>query len=91
MYTKQALHELGVMTDLTRSQKQKLDDDGFFIVEGMLSRDDCTSMSREFEKIYASERDKGGHEVHVEPGARRVSTFSTRRRRTTNASSLGPC
>ena len=37
MYTKQALHELGVATDLTTSQKQKLDDDGFFIVEGMLS------------------------------------------------------
>ena len=75
MYTKQALHELGVATDLTGSQKQKLDDDGFFIVEGMLSRDDCTSMSREFEKIYASERDKGGHEVHVEPGVRRVSNI----------------
>jgi hypothetical protein len=90
MYTKQALYELGVATDLTGSQKQKLDDDGFFIVEGMLSRDDCTSMSKEFEDIYASESDKGGHEVHVEPGARRVSNIFNKTQAYDKCLELGP-
>jgi hypothetical protein len=89
MYTKQALHELGVATDLTGSQKQKLDDDGFFIVEGMLSRDDCTSMSKEFENIHASERHKAAMRCMSNPARGACPTFSTRRRRTTNASSLG--
>jgi ectoine hydroxylase-related dioxygenase (phytanoyl-CoA dioxygenase family) len=32
-------------------------------------------MRDEFERIHASENDKGGHEVHVEPGARRISNI----------------
>jgi hypothetical protein len=90
MYTKQALHELGVATDLTASQKQKLDDDGFFIVEGVLSREDCKAMSKEFEDIHSSERDKGGHEVHVEPGARRVSNIFNKTQAYDKCLELGP-
>ena len=32
-------------------------------------------MRAEFERIHAAERDQGGHEVHVEPGARRISNI----------------
>ena len=76
MYTKQALRELGVTPDtLTRDQKQQLEDLGFFIVEDVLSKDALRSMRSEFERIHAQEAGQGGHEVHVEPGARRVSNI----------------
>jgi ectoine hydroxylase-related dioxygenase (phytanoyl-CoA dioxygenase family) len=74
MYTKQALHELGIKTaDITGDQKQQLDEQGFFIVENALSQTEVKTMREEFERIHAAEADSGGHEVHVEPGARRVS------------------
>ena len=74
MYTKQALHEFGIKTtDITGDQKRQLDEQGFFIVENVLSRSEIKTMREEFERIHAAEADSGGHEVHVEPGARRVS------------------
>ena len=76
MYTKQALRELGVSaTTLSEAQKHQFDEQGFFIVGGVLSPDDCASMRAEFERIHAAENDRGGHEVHVEPGARRISNI----------------
>jgi hypothetical protein len=90
MYTKQALRELGVAADLTASQKRQLDEQGFFIVEGVLSRDDCMTMSEEFERIHAAERDKGGHEVHVEPGARRLSNIFNKTPAFDRCLELGP-
>ncbi|MCA0432188.1 MAG: phytanoyl-CoA dioxygenase family protein [Proteobacteria bacterium] len=76
MYTKQALRALGVGPDaISAKQKQELDDNGFFIVENVLSESDIKSMRSEFERIHAAEQDKGGHEVHVEPGARRISNI----------------
>ncbi|MEQ1524601.1 MAG: hypothetical protein ABL936_25345, partial [Aestuariivirga sp.] len=74
MYTKQALHELGVKpTAITDEQKRQLDAQGFFIVENALSKSDVKTLREEFERIHATEAEKGGHEVHVEPGARRIS------------------
>src|SRR3546814_16309070 len=74
MYTKQALRDLGVTAgSLARQQLQQLDELGFFIVEGALSRDETRMMADEFEALHAAESERGGHEVHVEPGARRVS------------------
>lgn len=74
MYMKQALHEFGIKTtDITGDQKRQLDEQGFFIVENVLSRSEIKTMREEFERIHAAEADSGGHEVHVEPGARRVS------------------
>ena len=32
-------------------------------------------MRDEFERIHATEAETGGHEVHVEPGARRISNI----------------
>ncbi len=76
MYTKQALHEIGVSAGaITASQKEQLDRDGFFIVENVLSRPEIERMRSEFERIHAAENARGGHEVHVEPGARRVSNI----------------
>ena len=76
MYTKQALRELGVKPDtLTSKQKQLFDKQGFFIVEEVLSPSDCSAIREEFERIHAEEKERGGHEVHVEPGARRISNI----------------
>ena len=76
MYTKRALHELGVTSGtLTAEQKHQFDTRGFFIVENVLTPEDCKVMRNEFERIHAAENEKGGHEVHVEPGARRISNI----------------
>jgi ectoine hydroxylase-related dioxygenase (phytanoyl-CoA dioxygenase family) len=76
MYTRQALHELGSsLNAITTEQKRQLDDNGFFIVENVLSTDEITTMRSEFERLHAAEAGQGGHEVHVEPGARRLSNI----------------
>jgi ectoine hydroxylase-related dioxygenase (phytanoyl-CoA dioxygenase family) len=76
MYTRQALRELEVRLDtLSEGQKRRLDEQGFFIVEDVLSPKECEVMRTEFERIHTAEKDQGGHEVHVEPGARRVSNI----------------
>jgi ectoine hydroxylase-related dioxygenase (phytanoyl-CoA dioxygenase family) len=76
MYTRQALHNLGIKLDcISLAQKQELDDKGFFIVEDVLSKSDISKMRDEFERVHGLENDRGGHEVHVEPGARRISNI----------------
>ena len=76
MYTRQALHNLGIKLNcISDAQKKQLDDDGFFIVENVLSKSDIKTMRNEFERIHAAENERGGHEVHVEPGARRISNI----------------
>jgi ectoine hydroxylase-related dioxygenase (phytanoyl-CoA dioxygenase family) len=61
--------------ELTAAQKQQLDDDGFIIVENYYSRAEAKEMAEEFDRLHRKEGDKGGHEVHVEPGAPRVSNI----------------
>ena len=76
MYTRQALRELGVLPDtISERQKRQFDEQGFFTVENVLSPGDVEKMRSEFERIHAAEKDQGGHEVHVEPGARRISNI----------------
>jgi ectoine hydroxylase-related dioxygenase (phytanoyl-CoA dioxygenase family) len=76
MYTRQALRELGVRPDtLSPAQLKKFDEQGYIIVEGVLTPDDCAMMREAFETIHAAEKGQGGHEVHVEPGARRLSNI----------------
>ena len=76
MYTKHALHELGVHTsDISADKKRQLDEQGFFIVENVLSTSDTKTMRDEFERVHGLEAENGGHEVHVEPGARRISNI----------------
>lgn len=76
MYTKQALRELGIQSSgLSAAQASQLDEQGFFVVENALATEAVEKMRSEFERIHASEQDQGGHEVHVEPGARRISNI----------------
>lgn len=76
MYTKQALRELGLTGELlTPSQCEALDRDGFFIVEGVYSTEECREMAGEFDRLWQIEGERGGAEVHVEPGAPRVSNI----------------
>ena len=74
MYTKQALRELGVTGgEMSEAQRRSLDANGFFIQEGVFTPVQCRVMAEEFDRLHAREGDKGGQEVHVEPGAPRIS------------------
>jgi ectoine hydroxylase-related dioxygenase (phytanoyl-CoA dioxygenase family) len=74
VYTRQALRELGVgPSTLSEAQMRRFDEQGFVVVEDALSPEDCETMRNAFERIFAAENGAGGHEVHVEPGARRIS------------------
>ena len=75
MYTKEALRSLGVSLDLTPAQVSRLDKDGYIIVENAISKADAKRMAEEFERLHAAEQKTGGNEVHVEPGARRLSNI----------------
>ena len=76
MYTKQALHDLGISAnDITDAQRRQLDADGFIIVENYYSKAEARAMAAEFDRLHAAEGEQGGHEVHVEPGAPRVSNI----------------
>ena len=52
-----------------------IDEDGFIIIEGVYSPADCRRMAEEFDRLHDLEGERGGHEVHVEPGAPRVSNI----------------
>ena len=76
MYTKRALHDLGVTgADFTDNERRQLDEDGFFIRKGVFSPAECRAMADAFDHLSAIEGEQGGHEVHVEPGAPRVSNI----------------
>lgn len=76
MYTKQALRELGVTgSEFTEEQRRSLDENGFFVVERYYLPDQCRRWAKTFDALHAAEGDRGGHEVHIEPGAPRVSNI----------------
>ncbi|MEM6695750.1 MAG: phytanoyl-CoA dioxygenase family protein [Pseudomonadota bacterium] len=76
MYTKHALHALGFSGPLlTEEQRHALDQHGFFIVEGVLSAQAAQEMGAAFDRLTEAEGSQGGHEVHIEPGAPRVSNI----------------
>jgi len=77
VYTKEALRDLKVgPADFTAEERRQLDDNGFYIRTGVFSAAECAAMAEEFDRLHAAEGpDKGGHEVHVEPGAPRVSNI----------------
>src|SRR5688572_23981757 len=76
MYTKRALHELGVTgADFTEGERRQLDEKGFFIRKNIFSPAECREMAEAFDQLSSVEGDQGGHEVHVEPGAPRVSNI----------------
>jgi ectoine hydroxylase-related dioxygenase (phytanoyl-CoA dioxygenase family) len=74
MNTQSVLRDLGVSDgDLSETQKQQLDRDGYFIIENALSEADCERMKAEIERITAQEGDSGGGEVSIEAGVTRIS------------------
>ncbi len=74
MDTTSALQALGVDDDaMIAAERAKLDTDGFFVREGVFDAAQCAAMGEAFDRLSAVEGDEGGHEVHVEPTARRVS------------------
>ena len=76
MNTAQALEELGIGDDaLTPEQKQSFDENGYFVAEGVFTPDEVAEMRSEFDRLRAIEGDLGGHEVHIEPGAPRLSNM----------------
>jgi hypothetical protein len=76
MYSKQAIRNLGVAAgELSSAQRTSMDSDGFFIVEGVYSPQECAEMAADFDRLTALEGNQGGHEVHIEPGAPRVSNI----------------
>jgi hypothetical protein len=76
MNTETALAQLGIsVADLTPQQQRKFDEDGYFIVEDVFSPAEVEEMRSEFERLRAVEGDYGGHEVHIEPGAPRLSNL----------------
>ena len=76
MNTKQALALLGISAaDFPPALRQQFDDDGYFVIENVFSPTEVDEMRSEFERLRAIEGQYGGHEVHIEPGAPRLSNL----------------
>jgi len=76
MDTKQALADLGVGDNvLTEAQKKSFDDLGYVIVPDVFSAADVEEMRAELDRLQRIEGEHGGHEVHIEPGAMRLSNL----------------
>lgn len=76
MYTKRALHSLGVTgADFTEAERRQLDEQGFYLRTNVFSPAECREMAAAFDALSAQEGEQGGHEVHIEPGAPRVSNI----------------
>ena len=76
MDTIQVLADLGLTDlELTGDQRRQLDENGFFVVPGAFSPGDVAVMKAEFDRLREVEGGLGGHEVHIEPGAPRLSNL----------------
>jgi ectoine hydroxylase-related dioxygenase (phytanoyl-CoA dioxygenase family) len=76
MNTAEALAQLGVSaTAITAEQRKAFDEQGFFIVANVFSRGEVAEMLSEVDRLAKFEGEFGGHEVHIEPGASRLSNL----------------
>ena len=76
MNTETALAELGISVEkLTAEQRRQFDEDGYFVAENVFTPTEVEEMRSEFERLRAIEGEFGGHEVHIEPGAPRLSNL----------------
>lgn len=76
MNTETALAQLGISAaDLTPEQRCKFEEDGYFVVEDVFSSAEVQEMRSEFDRLRSIEGEFGGHEVHIEPGAPRLSNL----------------
>ena len=72
--TAEALAALGV-GPLTEEQRRALDEDGFFVVPDVFTPEEVAEMRAEWDRLRGVEGELGGHEVHIEPGAPRLSNL----------------
>lgn len=72
--TAEALASLGV-GPLTAEQKRSLDELGYFVVPDVFTAAEVAEMRAEFDRLRGIEGELGGHEVHIEPGAPRLSNL----------------
>lgn len=76
MNTAQALQQLGVDTNvLSAEQIRQFDEEGYLIVPDVFNADDLADMRSEVDRLQKIEGAYGGHEVHIEPGAMRLSNL----------------
>ncbi|MEZ5670295.1 MAG: phytanoyl-CoA dioxygenase family protein [Alphaproteobacteria bacterium] len=65
MDTREALNALGV-PPLTGEQRRRFDEDGFFILDGVFTADECAEMGAEFDRLRAADGADAGMEVSLE-------------------------
>ena len=76
MNTKEALADVGLHdATLTEEERRALDEQGFFIAPDTFNAEEVAEMRAEFDRLREIEGDLGGHEVHIEPGAPRLSNL----------------
>ena len=76
MDTAQALQQLGVKPDtLSPEQLRQFDELGYVIIPNVFDADDLAEMRAEVDRLQKIEGKFGGHEVHIEPGALRLSNL----------------
>ena len=76
MNTKDALQELGLEhLSLTDEQRRLFDEQGFFVVPDVFNPNEVAEMRAELDRLQHIEGEFGGHEVHIEPGALRLSNL----------------
>lgn len=81
MNTQEALAKLGIsVNDLTPAQRKQFDEEGYFIAENVFSPAEVEEMRSEFDRLRSIEGEYGGHEVHIEPGAPRLSNLFNKSR-----------
>jgi ectoine hydroxylase-related dioxygenase (phytanoyl-CoA dioxygenase family) len=76
MNTAQALEQLGVSRNtLSPEQLRAFDERGYVIIPDVFSPADVAEMRAEVDRLQEIEGQYGGHEVHIEPGAMRLSNL----------------
>ena len=75
MNTLQAMLELGLDPNLTEAQRREFDEQGYFIVPDVFTSEEIADMRAEIRRLSDLEGRFGGHEVHIEPGAPRLSNL----------------
>jgi len=76
MNTAEALAQLGVARDaLSAEQIKTFDEVGFLVIPDVFNAADVAEMRSEVDRLQQIEGEYGGHEVHIEPGAMRLSNL----------------
>lgn len=72
--SKDALDRLGIGEhDMTDAQRDALDAKGYFVMDDVLTHDDCARITAEIDRLARIEGEKAGREVSQETGALRIS------------------